>query len=92
VSLLLLFSHFVSCSFLDISLCFVSKIWRGRNQDSIRIGLEGVTWRRLRKQLISRSYISDANAQRKYEDGKALQEALNEIRAEIARVTSGAVR
>jgi len=42
--------------------------------------------------LIYRSYISDANAQRKYEDGKALQEALNEIRAEIARVTSGAVR
>ena len=39
-----------------------------------------------------RSYISDANAQRKYEDGKALQEALNEIRAEIACVTSGAVR
>jgi len=39
-----------------------------------------------------RSYISDANAQRKYEDGKALQEALNEIRAEIASVTSGAVR
>jgi hypothetical protein len=40
----------------------------------------------------SRSYISDANAQRKYEDGKALQEALNEIRAEIESVTSGAVR
>jgi hypothetical protein len=45
-----------------------------------------------KNKLISRSYISDANAQRKYEDGKALQEALNEIRAEIARVTSGAVR
>ncbi|ODO08578.1 hypothetical protein L198_00308 [Cryptococcus wingfieldii CBS 7118] len=35
-------------------------------------------------------YISDANAQRKYEDSKALQEALNEIRAEIGRVTLGA--
>jgi len=46
----------------------------------------------LESKLIYRSYISDANAQRKYEDGKALQEALNEIRAEIARVTSGAVR
>lgn len=45
-----------------------------------------------RGRLTSRSYISDANAQRKYEDGKALQEALNEIRAEIASVTSGAVR
>jgi hypothetical protein len=87
LSLLFLFSHFVSCSFLTSSLCFVSK-----NEDRIRIGLEGVTWRRLRKQLTSRSYISDANAQRKYEDGKALQEALNEIRAEIARVTSGGVR
>ncbi|WWD21672.1 hypothetical protein CI109_106158 [Kwoniella shandongensis] len=32
-------------------------------------------------------YISDANAQRKYEDGKALQEALKEIRAEIERIT-----
>ncbi|WVQ79874.1 hypothetical protein IAT38_001974 [Cryptococcus sp. DSM 104549] len=32
-------------------------------------------------------YIADANAQRKYEDGKALQEALKEIRAEIDRVT-----
>ncbi|KAK8847582.1 hypothetical protein IAR55_005441 [Kwoniella newhampshirensis] len=33
------------------------------------------------------SYIADANAQRKYEDGKALQEALKEIRAEIERIT-----
>jgi hypothetical protein len=46
----------------------------------------------MKSKLIYRSYISDANAQRKYEDGKALQEALNEIRAEIARVSSGAVR
>jgi len=52
--------------------------------------LEGVRERKNRAD--SRSYISDANAQRKYEDGKALQEALNEIRAEIASVTSGAVR
>ncbi|WVQ75855.1 hypothetical protein IAR50_005488 [Cryptococcus sp. DSM 104548] len=37
-------------------------------------------------------YIADANAQRKYEDGKALQQALNEIRAEISRVTLGASR
>jgi hypothetical protein len=36
----------------------------------------------------TRSYIADANAQRKYEDGKALQEALNEIRAEIGSFTS----
>ena len=37
--------------------------------------------------LTPRSYISDANAQRKYEDGKALSEALGEIRAEIAKLT-----
>lgn len=42
--------------------------------------------------LMTRSYIADANAQRKYEDGKALQEALNEIRAEIASVTSRMMR
>ncbi|WVW78231.1 hypothetical protein I302_100184 [Kwoniella bestiolae CBS 10118] len=32
-------------------------------------------------------YISDANAQRKYEDSKALNEALREIRLEIERIT-----
>lgn len=37
--------------------------------------------------LLFRSYIADATAQRKYEDGKALQSALKEIRAEIERVT-----
>lgn len=36
-------------------------------------------------------YIADANAQRKYEDGKALGEALREIQAEIGRVTQGAM-
>jgi hypothetical protein len=41
---------------------------------------------------MARSYIADANAQRKYEDGKALSEALNEIRAEIEAVTLKAVR
>ncbi|WVN89306.1 uncharacterized protein L203_104528 [Cryptococcus depauperatus CBS 7841] len=38
------------------------------------------------------SYIADANAQRKYEDGKALQEALREIRDEIKRITLKAGR
>lgn len=33
--------------------------------------------------------ISDANAQRKYEDSKALGDALGDIRAEIARITRG---
>ena len=37
-------------------------------------------------------YMTEANAQRKYEDAKALSEALREIRAEIARVTSRAMR
>lgn len=36
-------------------------------------------------------YIADAHAQRKYEDGKALGEALREIQAEIGRVSQGAV-
>ena len=35
-----------------------------------------------------RTYIADANAQRKYEDGKALNMALKELRAEIARIAS----
>jgi len=35
--------------------------------------------------------IADANAQRKYEDGKALAEALGEIRLEIGRVTQRAI-
>jgi rabenosyn-5 len=35
-------------------------------------------------------YIADAHAQRKYEDGKALGQALKEIQAEIGRVTRGA--
>ncbi|KAK4688849.1 rabenosyn-5, partial [Tremellales sp. Uapishka_1] len=35
------------------------------------------------------AYIADANAQRKYEDGKALAEALEEIRAEIGRLSGG---
>jgi hypothetical protein len=34
--------------------------------------------------------VEDAKAQRKYEDGKALGEALNEIRLEIAKITLGA--
>ena len=38
--------------------------------------------------MCRRSYIADATAQRKYEDGKALSEALGEIRAEIARLTN----
>ncbi|WWC68141.1 uncharacterized protein I206_102064 [Kwoniella pini CBS 10737] len=33
------------------------------------------------------TYISDANAQRKYEDSKALNEALKEIKLEIERIT-----
>ncbi|KAL7419293.1 carboxypeptidase Y-deficient [Cryptotrichosporon argae] len=37
------------------------------------------------------SYVSDANAQRKYEDAKALAEALADIRAEIERVTERAI-
>lgn len=40
--------------------------------------------------LMFRSYIADASAQRKYEDGKALQSALREIRAEIERITEKA--
>lgn len=40
--------------------------------------------------LMFRSYIADATAQRKYEDGKALQNALREIRAEIERITEKA--
>jgi hypothetical protein len=52
-----------------------------------------LSWRKARKtkngdSADTRSYIADANAQRKYEDGKALQEALNEIRAEIGSITS----
>ncbi|WRT64590.1 uncharacterized protein IL334_001522 [Kwoniella shivajii] len=35
-------------------------------------------------------YISDANAQRKYEDSKALSEALRDIRIEIDRITQRA--
>ena len=35
--------------------------------------------------------IADANAQRKYEDGKALTQALGEIRSEIATVTQKAI-
>lgn len=38
-----------------------------------------------------RQYIADANAQRKYDDGRALSEALGEIKAEIGRVMAGAV-
>lgn len=38
------------------------------------------------------SYIADAHAQRKYEDGKALGMALDELRAEIGRITEGAVK
>ncbi|GFZ47917.1 hypothetical protein JCM24511_05664 [Saitozyma sp. JCM 24511] len=37
------------------------------------------------------SYIADANAQRKYEDSRALTAALADIRAEIARVTQRAM-
>ncbi|WWC86709.1 uncharacterized protein L201_001586 [Kwoniella dendrophila CBS 6074] len=33
------------------------------------------------------TYISDANSQRKYEDSKALNEALKEIKSEIERIT-----
>ena len=36
-------------------------------------------------------YVSDAHAQRKYEDGKALSGALADIRGEIERITRGAV-
>nr|XP_018265268.1 uncharacterized protein I303_01628 [Kwoniella dejecticola CBS 10117]OBR87426.1 hypothetical protein I303_01628 [Kwoniella dejecticola CBS 10117] len=36
------------------------------------------------------TYISDANAQRKYEDSKALNEALKEIKLEIERITQRA--
>jgi hypothetical protein len=35
--------------------------------------------------------ISDANAQRKYEDSKALSVALEEIRMEIGNVTARAM-
>ncbi|WVF69598.1 hypothetical protein IAT40_004376 [Kwoniella sp. CBS 6097] len=35
------------------------------------------------------SYIADANAQRKYEDSKALSEALKDIKSEIERITNG---
>ena len=35
--------------------------------------------------------IADAHAQRKYEDGKALSQALAEIKAEITRVTLSAM-
>lgn len=38
-----------------------------------------------------RTMIADANAQRKYEDSKALGVALEEIRAEIARTTNDAI-
>lgn len=38
-----------------------------------------------------RIMIADANAQRKYEDGKALAEALADIRLEIGRVTQKAI-
>ncbi|OCF45785.1 hypothetical protein I317_00273 [Kwoniella heveanensis CBS 569] len=34
------------------------------------------------------SYIADANAQRKYEDSKALSEALRDIKSEIERITN----
>ncbi|WVQ98252.1 hypothetical protein IAU59_005375 [Kwoniella sp. CBS 9459] len=34
------------------------------------------------------SYIADANAQRKYEDSKALSEALRDIKSEIERITT----
>jgi hypothetical protein len=37
-----------------------------------------------------RQYIADANAQRKYDDGRALTEALNEIKAEIGRMMAAA--
>ena len=40
--------------------------------------------------LVHRAMISDANAQRKYEDSKALGQALEEIRAEIAKETERA--
>ena len=35
---------------------------------------------------VDRIMIADAHAQRKYEDGKALSQALSDIRSEIARV------
>lgn len=38
-----------------------------------------------------RVMVADANAQRKYEDGKALAEALGDIRLEIGRVTQKAI-
>jgi hypothetical protein len=41
--------------------------------------------------LIARVMVADANAQRKYEDGKALSVALEEIREEIGRLTSLAI-
>ena len=41
--------------------------------------------------LTTRTMIADANAQRKYEDSKALTAALEDIRQEIGRVTSQAI-
>ncbi len=41
--------------------------------------------------LFCRVMIADANAQRKYEDGRALAEALSDIRLEIGRVTQKAI-
>jgi hypothetical protein len=35
--------------------------------------------------------VADAKAQRKYEDGKALGQALSEIRMEIERVAHGVI-
>lgn len=45
----------------------------------------------LRVQADGRHMIADANAQRKYEDSKALSVALEEIRAEIANITNNAI-
>jgi hypothetical protein len=64
----------------------------------LKSGRQGVSGRALDCAILSfpeltvnRVMIADANAQRKYEDGKALAEALGEIRLEIGRVTQRAI-
>jgi hypothetical protein len=41
--------------------------------------------------LTARSYIAEANAQRKYDDSRSLGVALAEIEAEIGRLTASAL-
>jgi hypothetical protein len=41
--------------------------------------------------LTARSYIAEANAQRKYDDSRSLAAALSDIEAEIGRLTASAL-